>query len=431
MKESTTFPPTASRMFQGLVLATIVFLTSTACGQQWPRFRGPNGQGISDAKNIFVKWTENDYAWKVKLPGVGHSSPVIWQGKVFVTCGDQKAAQGIIAALSTSYGEVLWEKRYPLTAYRMNKLNSYGTKTPAVDADCVYVLWATTQETILAALDHNGNQVWQRTFEGVHCQHGPGTSPIVHDDVVVFSHEHEDHIDKDAQSAWIAVDRKTGQTRWQLPRQTGPKTSYSTACVYTPQVGSAQLIFTSFAHGMTAVDPATGKVVWEDASAFISRVVSSPVVAGELLIGTCGDGSAGKRLIAIRPPTDNESTQPGQAYKIDSSSMPYVPTSLAKDVLLFTFHDRGDVSCLRSDTGELLWREKPAGRYYGSPVWVDGKLYCITTAGEVVVIKAAPTFELLAVNPLGENSHATPAVADGRMYLRTYSHVISVGPEKQ
>jgi outer membrane protein assembly factor BamB len=123
----------------------------------------------------------------------------------------------------------------------------------------------------------------------------------------------------------------------------------------------------------------------------------------------------------------DKSTQPTEAYKIDNSSTPYVPTSLASGGLLFTFHDQGYVSCLRSTTGEQLWREKPGGKFFGSPVWVNGKLYCITTKGEVVVIKAAPVYELLAINPLGEKSHATPAVADGRMYLRTYSHLICIG----
>jgi len=144
---------------------------------------------------------------------------------------------------------------------------------------------------------------------------------------------------------------------------------------------------------MTGVDPETGTVVWELNSAFISRVVSSPVIAGELLIGTCGDFSSGKRLIAIRPSATDKTAEPTEAYKIDDSSMPYVPTSLSKGGLLYTFHDRGFVSCLRSATGEQLWREKPANQFYGS--------------------------------------HATPAVAGGRMYLRTYSHLISIGPKKE
>jgi outer membrane protein assembly factor BamB len=181
---------------------------------------------------------------------------------------------------------------------------------------------------------------------------------------------------------------------------------------------------------MTGVDPRTGNVVWESAFAFISRVISSPVIAGDLLIGTCGDYGAGKRLIAIRPGTSDKSVQPTEVYKIESSNTPYVPTSIAKDGLLFTFHDRGDVSCLRIATGEQLWREKPAGRFFGSPVWADGKLYCITVDGDVVVVRAAETYELLAVNPLKETSHATPAIAGERMYLRTYSHLFSIGVKK-
>jgi len=412
-------------------MASAILLASVSYGQEWTRFRGPNGQGISHADTIPIKWTEKDYNWKVTLPGAGHSSPVLWADKVFITSGDQKAGRGILLALQVSDGRVLWQREYVLSAYKMNRQNSYATATPAVDADHIYALWPTQKETILVALDHKGNEVWKRTFEGVHCQHGAGSSPIVFEDIVVFTHEHEDkYSEGNAHSAWIAVDRKTGQTRWTLERQTSSKTSYSTPCVYSPAAGPTQLIFTSFAHGMTAVDPHTGQVNWEVKSAFTSRVVSSPVVAGELLIGACGEAGRGERLIAIKPGTKDESTPPVEAYKIDNSSAPYVPTSLAVGDLLFTFHDQGYVSCLRSATGEQLWREKPAARFFGSPVWVAGRLYCITIDGEVIVLEATPTYKLLAVNPLGEKSHATPAVGGGRMYLRTFSHLICVG-EKQ
>ncbi len=449
-------------MLKGLVVAYGILLASVAQGQlvsvlvgakpavarkaeavagQWSRFRGPNGQGISHAKTIPVKWTEKDYNWKVTLPGGGHSSPVVWADKVFVTSGDQKTARGTILALRASDGKELWQKKYVLTPYRMNQRNSYATATPAVDADHVYTLWPTPEETILVALDHDGGEIWKRTFGGVHCQHGPGGSPIVFNDIVVFTHEHEDSSKGPAapdkiraafggRSAWIAVDRKTGRTRWELERQTSPKTSYSTPCVYSPPTDAPQLIFTSRAHGITSVNPRMGTVVWEAELVFPSRVVSSPVIAGQLLIGSCGDGSSGKCLVAVNPGKTDKSTQPSEVYTIGSSTAPYVPTSLASGGLLFTFHDKGYVSCLRSNTGEQLWREKPGGRFYGSPVWVNGKLYCITIEGQVVVIKAAPVYELLAVNPLGEKSHATPAVAGGRMYLRTYSNLICIGGKR-
>jgi len=429
MKRRRRLGVSGNRFAAWLFVVSVILLGSVSQGREWTRFRGPNGQGISQARTIPVRWTEKDYNWKVKLPGGGHSSPVLWGEKIFVTSGDQKTGRGILLVLRVSEGEVLWQKEYALSPYRMNKLNSYATGTPAVDGDGVYVLWATNKETILAALDHDGGEIWERRFGGVHCNHGPGSTPIVLDDIVVFTHEHEGS-GNGAQSAWIAVDRKSGQGRWKLERQSSPKTSYSTPCVWSRGTDAPQLIFTSRAHGMTGVDARTGTVVWEVETAFPNRVVSSPVIAGELLIGTCGDGSSGKRLFAIRPGTSDKSSQPREAYKIDNSTAPYVPTSLARGGLLFTYHDRGQVSCLRSATGEELWREKPAGRFYGSPVWVDGKLYCINTDGEVVVIKAAANYELLAVNPLGEKSQATPAVAGGRMYLRTYSHLISIGPKK-
>jgi len=430
MEQRTGPARTARRFLANLLLVSIILPASVSQAQEWTRFRGPNGQGISDAKTIPVKWTQSDYNWKIELPGGGHSSPVLWGDKIFVTSGDAKTGHSILQALKASDGTVLWQKQYTLTAYRMNKLNSYATSTPAVDADHVYVLWTTPEETILAALDHAGTEIWKRTFEGVQCQHGAGTSPIVCDDKVVFTHEHEITSSKDAKSAWIAVDRKTGETRWTLERTTGPKTSYSTPCIYTPSGEAPQLIFTSNSHGLTGVDPATGKVIWEIASALPARIVASPVIADGLLIGACGDGGLGKRLVAIRPGNRDGSIQPAEVYKIDSGTRPYVPTSLSKDGLLFAFYDAGLVSCLRAATGEQIWQEKPAGKFFSSPVCVDGRLYCITMDGDVVVIKAAETYELLAVNPLGETSHAAPAVAGGRMYLRTYSHLFSVGGKK-
>jgi outer membrane protein assembly factor BamB len=148
------------------------------------------------------------------------------------------------------------------------------------------------------------------------------------------------------------------------------------------------------------------------------------------LIGSCGNGGSGMYLTAIQPGSSDGSIQPKEAYRIDNGKRPYVPTSLCKDGLLFTFQDQGYVSCLRAATGERIWQKKPAGRFFGSPVWVDGILYCITTDGDVVVVRAAETYELLSINPLGETSHSTPAVSGGRMYLRTFSHLFSIGGKK-
>ena len=420
----------SARFLERFLVVLAVLSASVSQGQEWTRFRGPNGQGISSAQTIPVKWTQEDYNWKVKLPGGGHSSPVAWKDKIFVTSGDEETDCGTILAVSVSDGQTLWQKEYALGSYRMNRLNCYAATSPTVDADHVYVLWPASNKTILAALDHTGNEVWKRTFEGVHSRHGAGGSPVVFEDIVVFTHEQEQG-SNDVDSTWIAVDRKTGQTRWRLQRERSSKMSYSTPCAYQFGTDKPQLVFTSYAHGITGMDLRTAEVVWEAKSAFGDRVVSSPVIAGELIIGTCGEGGSGRRLIAIQPGKGDKTTEPKEVYRIEGSSATYVPTALAIEGLLFTVHDQGHISCLKSATGEQLWREKPAGRFYGSPVYVGGNLYCITIAGEVVVTKAAPSYELLAVNPLGEKSHATPAIAGGRMYLRTYSHLISIGPKEE
>ncbi|MBN2137045.1 MAG: PQQ-binding-like beta-propeller repeat protein [Sedimentisphaerales bacterium] len=412
-------------VFTGVVVISLAAGGVCRGGDNWPRFRGPNGQGIAGSLRIPARWTENDYNWKVTLPGTGYSSPVVWGDKVFITCADQDAAKGKLLALSVADGRTLWDKEFAFKPYRMNRINSYAAGTAALDAENVYSVWATSGQILVTAFDHGGKEVWSRTFDGVKSQHGPCSSPIVVGDLVVFTQEHENSGNTPPRSFWYALDRKTGQTRWDVARQTGPKTSYSTPCIYPSATGKAPIIFTSRSHGITAVAASTGKIVWEAESAFTSRVVSSPVIADKLVLGTCGDGSAGKYIIAVAP---NETAEPDQAYKIEGSSASYVPTPLAVNGLLFTFHDRGQVSCLRADTGEMLWQEKPAGRYYGSPVWANGRIYCIDTDGQVVVIKAASEYKLLAVNPLGENSQATPAIADGRMYLRTDSHLISIGP---
>jgi len=403
-------------------------LVAVCQGQHWPRFRGPNGQGHADTTQLPVKWGPQDYIWTTALPGSGHSSPVIWGQTIFVTSAEPSSATGFVLAVSLVDGRILWQRRYQLHSYRMNRLNSYAATSPAVAQDGLYVLWPGREKYLMVALDHQGNERWRRFFEGAKCQHGPGGSPIVYDRLVVFTIEHEQNL-TEADGSWLALDRTTGQTLWRVVRKTGPKSSYSTPCVYVDANGKAVLVFTSRSHGITAVDPDTGQVVWEFPTAFPARVVSSPVLVDDLIVGTCGDGGSGKRLVAIRPAPAPWSPQ--LAYRIDDrSAVPYVPTPVAEKGLLFTFHDRGQVACLQGKTGRIFWRAKPAGRFYGSPICADGKLYAITTDGEVVVLRADAEYQLLAINSLGQASYATPAVAGARLILRSRSSLFCVGPNR-
>ncbi|HEY1174220.1 MAG TPA: PQQ-binding-like beta-propeller repeat protein [Verrucomicrobiae bacterium] len=402
-------------------LACTALVTSTSA-QEWTRFRGPNGTGVSNAKTIPVQFTEKDYNWKVPLPGDGHSSPVIWGDKIFLTGSHEQQGGLMVHAVSVHDGKVLWQKDFPFPAFQKHKFNSYASCTPAVDAERVYVTWSTPEHNMLVAFSHKGDVVWQRDFGAYASQHGSGVSPIVYEEMVILPN------DQDANSSLIAVDRKTGKTVWETKRNSKPA-AYSTPCVYEPKGAPAQLIFNSQAHGITGVNPKDGKVLWEYANAFDKRSVSSPVIVSGFAIGSCGSGGGGNYVVAVKP-GDDAKNQPATLAWTMKKSANYVPTPVVLGDLLFTWSDAGVVSCINGKTGEVKWQERAGGNFFGSPILIGDKIYAIATNGEVVVVKAAETFEVLGRSTLGELTHTTPAVAGGKLYIRTLKHLISVGGSK-
>lgn len=387
--------------------------------QEWTRFRGPNGSGLSAAKTIPTTWTEKDINWRAPLPGPGHSSPVVWGDRVFVTAGDAGSNQIWVLCLCASQGGILWQRAYPITPYHRNAANSVASGTPAVDEHRVYVAWNDAERLTLRALDHAGKPVWERDLGPFASQHGGGASPLVYGDEVVLAKEH------DGESYLIAVDAATGATRWQTPRKT-EETAYATPCVYEPKEGPAALVFASHAHGISGINPANGKVLWELTSAFDKRVVCSPIIAAGLVVAACGSGAGGNFVVAVRPGEAASGRPAALAYTVRRAA-PYVPTSLCLGDLLFLWGDDGAVSCVQAATGDLKWQERVGKHFYSSPVCVDGRLFCVSTTGDVVVVRAGDHFELLATNALGEPAHSTPAVAAGRMFIHTTRHLISIG----
>jgi len=403
-----------------LLSLTLVF---AGWAQEWTRFRGPNGSGLSEARTIPTKWTATDFNWKVPLPGAGHSSPVVWGENIFVTSCDESAGKFFVLCLRTSDGSVRWQKEVPLTPSEKHSFNSLATSTPTVDADRVYVCRTEAAHITLGAFSHDGELVWERDLGPFAAQHGAGASPIVFGSMLFFPNEQA------GESFVVGLDARTGEMRWKTPRNSGSG-SYSTPCVYQPRPESAPaLIFNSEAHGITALAPETGKMIWEFEKAFDKRSVSSPVVAGELIIGSCGSGGGGNYVVAIRPGDPAKGTKPSRAYEVRRSA-PYVPTSICVGDWLYLWSDGGIVSRVRAATGEVQWQERVGGNFFGSPVCVDGRLFCVSTGGEVVVLAVADKFEVLARNPLGELTHSTPAIAGGRMYIHTSGHLLSIGGRK-
>lgn len=404
-----------------IALALGMFLTSNAIGQEWARFRGVNGAGVS--KTVLpAKFTPDQFNWKVKLPGIGHSCPVLWGDKVFLLSADPKDATRYMLCHSAKDGRELWRKSFASEKHHLHARSSYASCTPAVDADFVYVAWSTPAETLLKAFDHDGNEKWSLDLGSWTSQHGFGTSPILYKDLVILSNQQQGDPPKGAvpgKSRMMAFDRKTGKEVWVTDRVTR-RVCYSVPFIH--QIGGKdQLICLSTGDGVYSLDPNTGKPLWSAKDAFSMRTVGSPITAGGLIFGSTGSGKGGNYVVAVKPGPAAEF-----AYRIETQA-PYVPTMISKGNLVFLWFDKGIVTCIEASNGEVHWRERVGGGFSGSPVIAGDKIYCISEDGELVVLAASKEYKLLGRSPLGEASRSTPAIAGGRMYLRTYSQLISVG----
>jgi len=386
---------------------------------QWTRFRGSDGQGVDAYGSAPVTWDSSGYLWRIKLPGIGNASPVVWGNKIFVTSADEKKDIGYLKAVDEQDGKILWQKEFTVTDLSLHNNNKLDAATPAVDESQVYAIWYSKEKSELTALDHSGNLQWQAAFDGIESRHGGGSSLMLTDKYVVFTREQEEGSSQN--SSWVAVDKHTGETVWELERESAEANSFATPILVKAGKGAEQLIFGSQAHGLTGIDPETGQVLWERKDLFSARVLASPVYSDGLII----IGRKGKTFVIELDPNTNQAADSAR-YSLPNNLSPYVPTPIVVDELLFLFMDSGTVACLRLATGEVLWKERPAGDLFGSPICVGGKLYCITKAGKVLVINASSTYQLLGIQDLGEGSFSTPAMCANGMVLRTFSQLILI-----
>ena len=403
-----------------LVCALVLTGGSASQAENWTGFRGDNGTGDSDQKGIPVSWSPGDYEWNIELPGEGHSSPVIYGDRLFVTSAVEQGAVRYLFCLNANTGEQIWSISVGHNRSHKHALGSWASSTPATDGQRVYVAFADQERYTLAAWDYEGQLIWRRNLGPFISQHGQGVSPIVFDGMVILPN------DQDGPSSLMAFDAKTGKTVWSVLRS-AREASYSTPQIYKGKDGKPQLICLSGATGVSSLDPYTGKVNWTTGE-LPARTVASPVIADGLIIATCGGGGIGKLLVAVNAEADEAAGEPRIVYQRDKS-LPYVPTAAAHNDHLFLWNDNGVVNCVELKTGKSVWTKRIAGVYYGSTVLIDGKIYIMSKQGKCMVIAASPEFEILGENDLGDGSHSTPAVANGRLYLRTLHRLAALKAE--
>lgn len=390
-----------------------------ASPDQWSRFRGKDGTGRRTGEILPPSWTTQDWTWQTTLPGIGHSSPIVWDGKIYLTSADEenKVRQLFCHILHT--GELAWSHESPGPIERHHKQNSSASSSVTADFRGIYWLWGTSQNVRLEAMTHDGELRWSTDLGSYSGPHGFGGSPVVWEDTVIIP------LEQDTEGSIVGIDANTGKERWRLTRDGAEKAAYSTPLVLTQTGSDAQIICTSKAHGIYAINPQTGTVLWEN-KCFPLRTVASPICAGDLLIGTCGSGGGGSNLlVALKPPaTKNDTSE--IIYEVSRSTAPYVPTPLFSHGRLYLWGDKGVVTCLHAASGEIIWKERVGGNFSSSPILIGDKILNISSDGEMVTLADNEKFEILGRRDVDEECRATAAVAEGFLLVRTRSSLFAL-----
>lgn len=407
-----------------LALLALLLALTVASATDWSRFRGPNGTGI--AEGALPKIDPKAPLWKVEIPGQGRSSPIVVGGKLLLQTASSDGKTRTLLCLDAGTGKTIWTKDVPGSPVRgkgVHVKNSLASSTPACDGQQVYCVWWDGSGVALHAYDMAGKDLWQTSLGGFESQHGPGLSPIVHGGLVFVN------VDDDKRAELVAIDVKTGQKKWIAERKP-QRACYSSPFILKRGDRPEELLLGT-THLITSYEPTTGKVNWSFDVPWAGkkmplRVIAAPVYAGGLIVMSFGDGNGARYMIAVNP----EGKTPAKVWEMDKDSIPYVPCILVKDNLLFWVGDKvgGVACCAEAKTGKILFSERVTVKEpSASPVMVGDDILTVAESGDVVVFKATKEFEQISKVNLGEPVFATPAVADGRVYIRGGTHLFCFG----
>ena len=391
----------------------------------WSRWRGPSGQGLVEGEAYPDTWSETENVlWKVKVPGRGHSSPIVWGDCIFLTtAGTEDDSNRSILCFQRADGRLLWQTPAPeAPAEKLYQKNSYASATVSTDGKLIYAYFGNAG---LMAVDFEGTQVWHVSFGPIQLYHGPGGSPLLYKDRLILFQEQR-LMDRNIQTDpgfIVAIDKVTGRELWRQTRNQQPGWGTPIAV----QVGDHTEIIVSSSRRIDAYDPDTGKLLWH-CSGNTVEVIPTPVV-GHDMIYACS-GRAGP-TIAVRPGGSGDVTATHVAWSTPKRSS-FVPSPLLLGNYLYTVNDMASVvSCHNAKTGEIAGQlrlgEAVREGFSTSPIAVDGKIFFTNDQGETFVLSQPPDFKLLHVSTLGEQTLASPALVEGKWYFRTRDHLICIG----
>jgi outer membrane protein assembly factor BamB len=397
------------------ILLLFVAVTS-AQAEDWPCWRGPRGDGTSREKEVPLRWsaTEN-IRWKTPIPGRGYSSPVVSGDRILLTTCLEKEKKRVLLCLDRGDGKILWQ-RVVVTADLEEKhgLNSYASSTPATDGKQVWVPFLSRPNVQLACYDIDGNLKWLKSPGEFHSKHGFCSCPVLYKDMVILN------CDQDALAYIVALDKETGEERWRADRPNRTR-SYCTPLIVSA-AGKKQLVL-SGSKCVASYDPDTGKQLWL-IDGPTEQFVASMVFLDNVLFLTAGFPTY--HLLAIRPDGAGNVTDSHVLWH-KTKGAGYVPSPVAFGKWFFVVTDDGIASCWDAKTGKREWMERLGQHHSASPVAAAGHLYFTDDAGVTYVIKPGAKLDEVSRNALGEECYASPAVAQGQLFIRTVNHLWCIG----
>ena len=427
-------------------VVALVALTGSiaAAGENWPQWRGPGGQGVSREAQVPTDWQpDRNIAWKTALPGSGHSSPVVWGDRIFLTAvvegevipgakpmehlldgkpfvhpesvaGDRKHTLKVLA-LDTKSGRILWDQ----TAYEgpvhdaRHRRSSFAGPTAATDGALVFAYFGPEG---LFAYDMSGKPIWKAVEKFGTLGLGTGTSPILFQHLVIVQRD-EDNGDR---SSIVAYDKETGKEAWRVKRPV--QISWGTPVLVTS--GGRTEIVTNGTELIIAYDPSTGKELWRT-KGVESNAIHTPLVGHGLVIVTAGYPA--KKVIAIRPGAVPDEQRVAWEY---SKGTGYVLSNILYDDYLYLLTDNGIVTCLDPKTGAVKYeggRVPVPARFMGSPVAFAGFVAMTSEDGDTYMLKAGPTHQIVRTNSVDEPVYSSAAISNGRIYIRGEKHLFAIG----
>ncbi|HKE55675.1 MAG TPA: PQQ-binding-like beta-propeller repeat protein [Pyrinomonadaceae bacterium] len=436
-----------------LFLLVITTANSPVYAQtNWPQWRGAGGAGISSETGLPTEWSDTkNIRWKTAIPGRGHSSPIVWGTKVFLTTSIEgpivpgaEAVRHIhkgqeykhpdsvgadhsytlkLLCLDLASGKLLWDRTvYEGRVYdNRHRKNTYASATPATDGQYLYLSF---EAEGIYCYDFAGKRIWKTSLGQIaKGGMGPGTSPVLYQNLVILQCDQEY-----GEGSFIAaVEKKTGKEVWRTARD--QRRSWATPLLV--QSDKRTELVTSGPRWIISYDPATGKEFWR-APGVESNPIPSPVAGKDLVFVTAG--SDAKRAVAIRPGGSGDLTETANLVWRYDKGTAYVPSPILYDEYLYLMTDGGALTCLEAATGKLIYQARlpVAAQFTASPVAFEGKIMIVSEDGDSFILKAGPTPQVLSANSLGEPVYASPAIANGNILIRGAStlYCISNGPPK-